>query len=83
MRPTTLTHDQQLAADIAWLERREREVVAKPVRLVATCGACKHFTPDPINPPAGMGMCGKGHGMWHPGAARNCADFQRIAVRSS
>lgn len=75
----SLTHDQQIAADTAWLERREREAAAKPVRSVATCGECQHFTPDPINPPAGMGQCSKGHGMWHAGVARHCADFKRIA----
>lgn len=79
MRTASLTHDQQIAADIAWLARREREVVAKPVVTRSMCCDCQHFTPDPINPPAGMGICGKGYGMWHAGAKRNCADFQRIA----
>jgi len=83
MRPATLTHDQQIAADSAWLERRAREVADKPAKPVATCSACRHFTPDHINPPAGMGTCGKGHGMWHAGAARNCADFQRSTQEPS
>lgn len=74
---SSLTHDQQIAADTAWLERREREAAAKPVVVRPACCACAHFTPDPINPPAGMGQCGKGHGMWHAGAPRNCADFKR------
>lgn len=72
---SSLTHDQQLAADIAWLERREREVV-RPPRQLPACGACRHFTPDPINPPAGMGTCGQGHGMWHAGVRRHCNDFK-------
>lgn len=77
MRPSSLTHDKQIAADTAWLERREREAAANPVVARPACSACRHFTPDPINPPAGMGQCGKGHGMWHAGVARNCADFKR------
>lgn len=72
---SSLTHDQQLAADIAWLERREREV-ARPPRQLPACGACQHFTPDPINPPAGMGTCGQGHGMWHAAAPHPCGHHQ-------
>lgn len=40
-----------------------------------TCGDCQHFTPDTINPPAGMGSCGSGHGIHYPMQRRVCATF--------
>jgi hypothetical protein len=38
------------------------------------CGDCQHFTPDTINPPAGMGTCTSGHGMHYPMTAHRCAE---------
>jgi hypothetical protein len=38
------------------------------------CEGCRHFAPDPINPPAGMGQCMKGSGYWHPMAPHLCRD---------
>jgi hypothetical protein len=40
-----------------------------------TCGDCQHFTPDTINPPAGMGTCNRGHGTHYPMTAHRCASF--------
>lgn len=51
-------------------------------RPVVTCGGCRHFLPDPINPAAGGGACGLGlpyrngePGRW-PMAHRECADYR-------
>ena len=41
-----------------------------------TCGDCQHFTPDTINPPAGMGTCASGHGMHCPMQRHACTIFQ-------
>jgi hypothetical protein len=41
-----------------------------------TCDHCRHFTPDRINPPAGMGHCAKGQGMWHPAAPHWCKQHE-------
>jgi hypothetical protein len=40
-----------------------------------TCGGCQHFAPDTINPPAGMGTCNSGHGMYYPMKAHRCAAY--------
>ncbi|WP_143154276.1 hypothetical protein [Rhodanobacter sp. OK091] len=48
-------------------------------RPPVTFEGCRHFTPDTINPPTGMGDCGKGHGMPYPMQRRGCADFQRMS----
>ena len=50
--------------------------MVRPPRQLPACDACQHFTPDPINPPAGMGTCGQGHGMLHAGVRRHCNDFK-------
>lgn len=51
-----------------------------PVRYVSTSGVrcedCLHFTPDPINPPAGVGSCNEGYGGWHAGAPHHCRAFE-------
>lgn len=51
-------------------------------RPQVTCGACRHFLPDPINPGAGSGACGVGlpyrrgePGRW-PVALRECDRFR-------
>jgi hypothetical protein len=43
-------------------------------RPPVTCEGCAHFTPDTINPPAGMGVCGAGKGMRWPMTRHACAD---------
>ena len=44
-----------------------------------TCGECQHFTPDTINPPAGMGDCRHGHhGSPYPMQRRACSHFEPI-----
>lgn len=45
-------------------------------RPAVTCGDCQHFTPDTINPPAGMGTCSSGHGSHYPMTAHRCEAFQ-------
>ncbi|MDE2154856.1 MAG: hypothetical protein KGJ32_03030 [Xanthomonadaceae bacterium] len=44
-------------------------------RPLVTCGDCQYFTPDTINPPAGMGTCASGHGMHYPMKAHRCAGY--------
>jgi hypothetical protein len=45
-------------------------------RPSVTCEGCRHFTPDTINPAAGMGTCGAGKGMHWPMARHTCADHR-------
>lgn len=42
-----------------------------------SCAACRYFSPDAINPAAGMGRCmhDARHGYWHPDARHSCQDF--------
>jgi hypothetical protein len=48
-------------------------------RPSVTCGDCQHFTPDVLNPPAGMGICANGHGTHYPMTTRRCAEFSNSA----
>ncbi|WP_149365837.1 hypothetical protein [Rhodanobacter sp. T12-5] len=41
-------------------------------RPSVTCEGCAHFTPDTINPAAGMGTCGAGMGMHWPITRHAC-----------
>jgi hypothetical protein len=43
-------------------------------RPPVTCGGCRHFTPDTINPPAGMGVCGAGNGTHWPMQRHACGN---------
>jgi len=43
-------------------------------RPPVACESCRHFTPDTLNPPAGMGVCGTGKGMHWAGALHTCGD---------
>ena len=44
-------------------------------RPAVSCEGCAHFTPDTINPEAGMGTCGAGNGSHYPMAWRACIDY--------
>lgn len=44
-------------------------------RPSVTCEGCRHFTPDTINPAAGMGTCGAGKGTHWPMASYRCEQF--------
>jgi len=44
-------------------------------RSSVTCEGCRHFTPETINPAAGMGSCGAGKGMHYPMQRHACAVF--------
>jgi hypothetical protein len=81
LRPSSLTHDQQIAADTEWLARHAREAAARPVVVRPTCDTCSAFTADSINPAGGMGRCKHGHPVVYPGQRRSCADYHRIAAR--
>jgi hypothetical protein len=43
-----------------------------------TCIHCRHFQPDAINPPAGMGRCmhEARHGYWYPTEKHVCNDHE-------
>lgn len=49
---------------------------------LVTCGSCRSFEPDHINPPGGLGDCGIDPERWrtkpllYPFAERRCADWQ-------
>ena len=44
-------------------------------RPPVTCGDWQHFTPDTINPPAGMGTCASGQDLHYPMQRHACATF--------
>lgn len=41
-------------------------------RPPVTCEGCRYFTPDAINPPAGVGVCGAGKGMHYSMTRHAC-----------
>lgn len=61
-----------------WCHVRNRQAMPRPA---VQCGDCRHFTPDPVNPGAGMGRCGidreprNSEPMFYPGARRECERF--------
>lgn len=66
--------DESILESIAFLDRLSARVIAP----TPSCSTCVHFTPDPINPPEGMGACIVGRGMWHARAPHACADHSPI-----
>lgn len=73
MQPRRPTHDQQIAADMAALDRMPVYVVGK---APPTCSTCQHFEPDAINPPAGLGDCLAGNGAHYPHQRHLCASHR-------
>lgn len=57
-----------------WCVMRKVDVYVP--RPTINCGDCLHFTPDPINPTAGMGTCGSGHGFHYPMTEHRCISFR-------
>lgn len=58
-----------------WCFRRK---AGKPLpRPPVTCGSCRHYLPDPINPAAGAGSCalGPGRALW-PMAHHPCVEHR-------
>ncbi len=61
----------------------------KPMPQRVSCEACQHFEPDPINPPAGAGLCRVNAGAdsigpaLHPMALRWCSRFAALLPISS
>lgn len=57
-----------------WCFRRKagKAIPRPPV----TCGSCRHYAPDPLNPSAGIGGCAKGLVSLWPMQARRCADWR-------
>lgn len=51
---------------------------ARPVRGAPSCAGCRAFTPDPLNPTAGVGACARGMGGWHAAAPHHCRE--RVAA---
>jgi len=47
-------------------------------RPPVACDGCRHFTPDTINPAAGIGACGAGKGTHYPMQRRGCSHFDPI-----
>lgn len=45
-------------------------------RPSVVCNDCRHFTPDALNPEAGMGICDTGHSGNYSTARHACADHQ-------
>lgn len=43
--------------------------------VLAHCGDCALFVPDPINPPAGYGECGQTGKGFYPAPRSSCQDF--------
>lgn len=65
-----------------WCFRRKagKAIPRPPV----TCGACRHYAPDPLNPPAGVGSCGLGtaRALW-PMKSHYCADHSPSGNRAA
>jgi hypothetical protein len=65
------------AAGCAWCHLRARGL---PIpRPLVTCGACRHFVPDRINPAGGLGECGAGVARGkvpYPFATHTCAKWR-------
>lgn len=59
-----------------WCFRRQ---AGKPIpRPLVTCGDCRHYLPDTVNPAAGMGRCALGPRRAHwPMQRHRCADWGR------
>lgn len=62
----------QLQASLTKLDA----LAARPWSRHPPCEGCRHFVPDPINPPAGLGRCAAGHGVFYPHQPHTCADRQ-------
>lgn len=57
-----------------WCFRRKAgKAIPRPL---LTCGDCRHFTPDTVNPPAGMGGCGLGNPSRWPMQRHRCGDWR-------
>ena len=60
-----------------WCFRRKAgKVVPRPA---VACGDCRHYLPDPVNPPAGMGGCrlGNGRAYW-PMKLHRCTEHRKV-----
>jgi hypothetical protein len=55
-------------------KRKAGRVIPRPP---VQCGDCRHYSPDPINPPAGAGRCalGASRGRW-PMQGHQCGDMR-------
>lgn len=47
-------------------------------RPQVTCGDCRHYLPDPLNPTAGGGDCAQGHGGHWPKQRHRCEGFTPV-----
>lgn len=57
-----------------WCFRRKAgKAIPRPL---VTCGDCRHYLPDTVNPPAGMGGCGLGHLSRWPMQRHRCGDWR-------
>lgn len=57
-----------------WCFRRR---AGKPIpRPLVRCGDCRHFTPDTVNPAAGVGTCAAGNAARWPMQPHRCPDMQ-------
>lgn len=74
MKPGTPKRDARIMAVIAELDA----LSARPAYRAPSCAGCRAFTPDRLNPTAGVGTCAKGMGGWHAAAPHYCRE--RIAA---
>jgi hypothetical protein len=69
-------------------EKIDSRPVSGPAMGTVHCRDCQHFTPDAINPPEGVGLCGatltglppkgqRGYGCCYPSSPRACPNFQQ------
>lgn len=57
-----------------WCFRRK---AGKPIpRPLVTCGDCRHYAPDPLNPAAGIGTCNNGCSARWPMQGHRCAEWR-------
>lgn len=75
MQQNRPSRDASIYAAFAAMDRRDAHVT-KPA---PTCDTCARFVPDPINPPAGLGTCGIGHGTFYPCQPHTCIDHTQLS----
>lgn len=49
--------------------------------MTTTCEHCRHFRPDRINPPAGLGSCAKQHLARYPAQPHYCRDHEKAEAK--
>lgn len=79
--PAKVPQDAQDAQAICVGTFGEKGTFANDAR--GTCAGCQHFKPDAVNPTAGLGACGLGHGGFYPNMAHRCEARAPIQIEGA